>query len=554
MKNRPYNIFITAAFILFTILPLQSSAQAVLDRTIVTKKGRTILYFNEMPDFTSSLSDDKKKVVIKIKNADAKEGARVVNSSGLIESVYAQTSGGDLTISIILRKKEGYTIAPMPFSNSLIVEVFSWDKLSPDEDNYRSGVLALENKIYPTAENYFQKAAADGNINSKALLGILKLQNSDLDSALILMKEAEKGNSDIYDIYAALSQIYELNGDQKNATKYKNLFSKKTSLDDFPRLVVDYEPEDNADGEEPVSFLQSIAEEDEKTVAANEKVAAKDTLSESRQFENLFNNDTTQAKKQAGDSAAYSFLDGGIDTLFIYILSFILVLAVIIIYLFIRWRKKQMLLASKEDRQEFKKRLAEAREEVRLRQQYAESKAGKAGVLIDKTDEPDEGTLIKDTEQEKYVKAAKRSKIQSKGKTKTDEIKTDETKTDEPAADENGGEDAKISKTESIEEVDLTGATNKSRGNKSASSARIEMALNLAEEQRKVKTKKLESLQQQSIFVDAGKLSDVSRKLGIEKGGLEIKLQVEKMQSDKKSLSKLADKFSVDKNKSQRST
>ncbi len=545
MKNRPYYNIIIPIILLSIALPLKSQSQVILNRTIVTDKGRAILYFDGIPEFRSSLSDDKKKVVISINSADAQEEARVVNSSGLIESVYAQTFDGDLTISVLLKEEAGYTIAPMPFSNSLIVEVFSWDKLSTAEDNYRSGLLALENNIYPTAQKYFEKAAKAGHVNSKALLGILKLKNSKLDSALLLLKEAEKGSSDIYDIFAAISQIYELNGDQKNANKYNTLFAGKTSLNDFPRLVVDYAGESDGLQEEPMSFLRAITDDEQEAATGIEQDTAKDTLSESKQFENLFKNDTARANKSANDTAEYSLFENGIDTLLTYAFSFIIGLAILIVYLFVRWRKKQMSLASKEDRQEFKKRLAEAREEVQLRKEYAArtkaEKEEKAGKLIDKTTESASGDFEKNSEQEKYMQAAKRSQIQSKN----------DEKSDKPGPVETEGRDTEIlDNIGSIEEVDLTGGSNQLIEKKPAASARIEMALNLAEEQRKVKTKKLESLQSRPLPVVTDKLSDVAKKLGIEQGGLEIKMKVEKMLADKKSLSKLADKFSVDKNKS----
>ena len=53
------------------------------------------------------------------------------------------------------------------------------------------------------------------------------------------------------------------------------------------------------------------------------------------------------------------------------VILFFIAFALFVIYLFIRWRKKQLSFASREDRQEFKRRLSEAREEVKLRKEYA---------------------------------------------------------------------------------------------------------------------------------------------------------------------------------------
>ena len=75
--------------------------------------------------------------------------------------------------------------------------------------------------------------------------------------------------------------------------------------------------------------------------------------------------------------------------------------------------------------------------------------------------------------------------------------------------------------------------------------AKLQLAMHLADEQKKIKAQNLENLKNSTIPSDKKKLSEVSRKLGIEKGGLETKAAMEKILKDKNKLKKLTDKFGL---------
>jgi hypothetical protein len=89
---------------------------------------------------------------------------------------------------------------------------------------------------------------------------------------------------------------------------------------------------------------------------------------------------------------------------------------------------------------------------------------------------------------------------------------------------------------------------NDSSQNKQHISAKIELAMNLAEEQKKIKTQHLHELESINLPKDLSKLNEISKKLGIEKGGLETKQAIERLLADEEYLDKLKRKFEDEKN------
>jgi cytoskeletal protein RodZ len=73
--------------------------------------------------------------------------------------------------------------------------------------------------------------------------------------------------------------------------------------------------------------------------------------------------------------------------------------------------------------------------------------------------------------------------------------------------------------------------------------AKLQLSIHLAEEQRKIKSQNIENLKNTTIPTDKKKLSEISKKLGIEKGVLETKAAMEKILKDKDKMKKLNDKF-----------
>ncbi len=81
-------------------------------------------------------------------------------------------------------------------------------------------------------------------------------------------------------------------------------------------------------------------------------------------------------------------------------------------------------------------------------------------------------------------------------------------------------------------------------------SPKVELAMHLQKEQLKIKDRKISSLRSDDMPDDETQLSELSRKTGIEKSGLEIKKNIDVISSDAQKLEQIKEKFKTeDKNK-----
>ena len=76
-------------------------------------------------------------------------------------------------------------------------------------------------------------------------------------------------------------------------------------------------------------------------------------------------------------------------------------------------------------------------------------------------------------------------------------------------------------------------------------SAKFEIAMNLVEEQRKIKQKNIEKLGKEFI-IETSRLNEIARSLGIEKGSLETRKAIENIEKDPEKMQKLLEKFKKD--------
>jgi hypothetical protein len=213
-------------------------------RIEINPLNRATVYCSDIPSvFATKLSDDKQKVVIMLRDALVADSSREKHGTGIINDVYVQSFKKNLEISVILKDKRGYTAAPLIYSRAVMVEVFRWDQLSPADDEYRTGLLALEANLISSAENSFEKAVSLGNADAAVFLGIIRLQQGRVKSALENLLISYKFQIKIPDAFAALSQIMKMNAYQKEAGILANSFYEQTGLNSFPEIVVPDNPD-----------------------------------------------------------------------------------------------------------------------------------------------------------------------------------------------------------------------------------------------------------------------------------------------------------------------
>lgn len=474
--------------------------------------NRAIIQCTDIPDnFISSLSDDKTKITITLPDATIAEEARKVSGDGIIEDIYAQKQDTSLNIMIILGGKRGYTATMLPYTKSIIVESFNWEKLNKYEDDYRSGLLAFEKGIYPRARIDLENAMLGNIPDVGVFLGLIYLKAGELDKALESFITAKSSGTGLHDVYAGLSQVYSMKGDTEKASHYRNIFKEKTGVPYFTYL-------DTTD-----SINLNIPQEDRYSLLAKNDLPedVKDTSLSSQEEKEA---DSAAAPMAAIDSVKTSESDDLSEpSLLIYIVIVGLLIAIVIISSYIRWRKKQLRNLRKTEKKDFDEKLKKAKGSIppagHVASKYQNAAKQSEKVRKPTTKKPKTGKIAEKKKKENYDAGKELEKL-------AERLKQEKSKSE---YDDNKGS------KEKIDQENLK---------KSKINAKLELAMHLQKEQQKLKKKNIESMKESEIPTDVDKLSETAKKLGIEKGSIEANKALKKLASDKESISRLADKFS----------
>lgn len=535
------NLHIIILFVSSLAFPLSAAGQIKAARVSIAPLNRATIYFSKLPDkFTSSLSEDKRKINIKAINSGVEETARVTRGEGVIDEVYIQTIDANLDISISLKDKRGYTVAPLPYSNALMVEAFVWERLSPAEDNYRNALLALESGVARTAIRYFTKSSKLGNDQAAAMLAIQLLKTGDVNLAYEYALMAVRANTNIADSYACLAQIYKMRSDMEKSKQYAGIFFQMTGLKSFPELSVGTVEFVDSIPSGPVSLLKMMNDPfygdstffNDTSSIADTAGFAKDTL-----ISEIPDSLSRTAESKTDDMPEW------FKYLIIFAVVTVIGLGLIVAMLYLKWRNSQM--------KSLKKAKPKSKEKTKTQQPEKQQSSLPSASLAAKayTKQQQSATTTINTD----VKLTQSTERSLKEREKLPEELTAE----DPAIKKEEQQELEriLSKFRKQAEIDLNKEEEQKKTRfeetenfqttqKPALPAKVELALHLAQEQQKLKRKNIENLDKEKLPTDVNKLADVAKKLGIEKSSLETKKSLEKMQSDKQSLNKLFEKFS----------
>lgn len=501
---------IITILILFSVLSVNKIvAQQQLKNIIIDEKERVFLYFKNYPIiYKSDLSEDKTKIIINLNNSTAADTVRLKQGKGKINDVYVQTQKNKISIFISMSEQVGYTAVPLPFSRSILVETFRWDKLSPIEDTLRQGLLALEDNIQDVARKFIFSASMQCNPLATFFMGLIFLQEGKINSALHYLRYAELNNVDIPDLYAAISQIYSLKNHPDSANKYSLIFQNKTGFSYTPKINIYNIVESDTIFLEPISHLHLTLNAKSDTIKTTT-----DTSEIAKKFEKIF---TDTLKKEDEIPAIY-------NQILTYVGGVILGIILLIVYLYLRWRQKQL-------------------------QDIAKTTKAKTTKKSHKTEEkksPDTATQL--IAAKTYAKQQKPSTPENKSNTEiqpeTIQFKEKQEALTNIIQEIRSEQENKETKkqNEDLKTQKESEPTTKSK----PISAKIEIAMNLVEEQRKIKQKNIEQLGK-TIEIEMSRLTEIARSLGIEKGSLETRKAIENIQNDPEKLRNFLQKFKKD--------
>lgn len=526
-KIKYYLLFL----VVFVVLTrLSAIAQPQLQRMEIEPLNRAVFYFSELPKFfTTELSEDKKKIIIKINKASVIDSAREFHSNGIINDIYVHINKNNIEIQLILSEKRGYTAFQSYYTKALYIEVFSWDKLDKAEDSYRSGLLALEYGLKKSAVQNFTDAVKAGNSDASAVMGFLDFQDGKIIDALNNFAVSFKAKSKIPDVYASLSQIFKFRNNIPMANKFSDLFSKMTRLKTYTDLPFPVINSDDSTMVKVDSILKEISLFAQNEVQDSKKKADSikaDSIARAKQFKNII-----QEPKQEEDGTFVkilkSFLPAGFGNVIGVVLLFAVVLIAVMLFAYLKWKRQQEKVIASQPKPQFKTQLKSAQNKIN--KATAVDAYNRSGAIVNKT--------IKGTDSNQTPKTTKPT---PKVKSDSNEAESfeqrleklaniiEETNKPEPSQDENSYDSDKNLNTERNDKIP----------------ARLELAMHLQEEQKKIKQRNIASLSESYFPVDVGKLSEVAKKLGIEKDAIVTKQGINRIEQDKDKLSELTKKFS----------
>lgn len=547
-------------------------AQNKINRLQIFPLNRAVFYLNSEPKYTSDLNNTKTQISINFTNTQFADNSKELHNTGIISDIYLQQAGKNTKANIVFKEKRGYTANFLPYSKSLIVEVFKWESLSPAEDSYRNGLLALESGINSEALTHLKKAVQLGHANAASFLGILMLQSGDYNKAQEHLTFAYKNNTNIYDAYAALSQIYRANGDNTKADQFKKLFKDKTAISNIDELQANSDLLNNENNQDPESVLNSLLEDSTSTASDSTSIidstailAAQDSA---RKAALAMQKSDSLKKKLASQEAPSSI---NISNFFSYLALFLITIGVVTLLYYIKWRKQQLDVMKKKTKEKFKKDLEDA-QQSNIKTASPPKSSGK---LLDKTVDDTATEPISKNENNDKVKPNKPKVNEKRIKHLIDKYKVGNTAPPEPI--ENVVEENNIAKIEDflssyiplkkeIEEIknlkkeqdqakketlernkfenDLQRfVENKAEAESTNRSPGVELAIKLAGKNKEAKKQTIADLDNIEMPTNDEELVNIAQKLDIQKSGLETKKNLDKLSSDEKYLEKLAKKF-----------
>ncbi|MBI5325165.1 MAG: hypothetical protein HZB41_07840 [Ignavibacteriae bacterium] len=529
---------ITQRKILFIILLIvanffnggQLFSQINVQRIVINPLNRATLYFSDYPaNYATKLSDDKQKVVLMLKDASVPDSSREAHSTGIISDVYVQSFRKNLEISVILKDKRGYTSTPLVYSRAIMTEVFKWDQLSVAEDEYRTGLLALEANLTASAEKSFEKSVSLGNADASVFLGIIKLQQGRVKSAFEHLLNAYKFQMRIPDGYAALSQIMRMNGYQKEAVVLADTFYKQTGLVSFPELVVPENPELTENEKNYDSLLKELSfliTRDSSLLQAKQDSIRKDSSDNKRFKEILDSKNKNLSKKDVITQIIESLIpDGFSKVLFVFLVLFI-VIFIVLVFAYFKWKKKK--IEGRKKKQVSKKLIIPAKQSSAIAKK-ASNAYQKSGTFVD--EKVGAGDDITSIEKLRKTQETKSSQFEQTFEKKLSELAD---RLDQPKKEILLAEKEKKYSEQTTDEVKLT--------------AKLELALHLLEEQQKLKEKETDKITDKGINTNISKMKEVAKSLGLSKENVRAEKPQDK--DNKEMISQLADKFAKEINQS----
>ena len=511
--------------LIFILFVCGLTLDAKLDRVVINPKNRVNLYFNTIPIYKSELSNDKKNVFLNLEDGEFMPRYSQVSGSGVVRFVNLSKVNNKVKVQIELSEPRGYTAIPLPFSNSVAVEAFSWEGISKEDDIYREALLAYESGNSEQAITLLQSVAnTTFNADTKAVLGLLLIKEGRIVEAAKYIFEAHRDSSTYDDVYAALAEIFKWKGNLAESTRNDSLFRLKTKLSEFPSFAYSGNPD---------SLMVPNYYFSNENLSTND--SGLDTTIEKSEASNTFMKDYEE--KSVGDLLGFS------DGYLIFVIIILIFCALMLYYVYDKWKKNKILEFKNMSNNMFQ-------EEIRLARKKQKAKIEEQQMINEElgiTKKPvEQGNILK----KKYVENTPDKKVANIKQFKVKSTKNVREVTNKEQLEKFLSNYIPLKRIE--EEEKKEASKNKeveyiadNENTIETSSPDVNLALRLAEEKNKIKQKQLIDLAKKSKEAK----SETENEEIAESDKSSDDGELNNISQNKELITKLNKKFNVDNNK-----
>ena len=531
MKYIKHILFLS--FLLILINTFEINAAELISAKIEPLNRLSLSLTNLDVKINNKLSADKKKITAEMPNLlNNKFKDTILFGEGIIKQVKFDKN----SVEIELKEVRGYTVAELPYTNEIVIEVFDWNKLSEGEEAYRMALLGLEDDLIEVAKPDLLRAVKSDIADAGTFLGLILLKEGKINSAQKNFQFAELKGSIFAENYAALTQIYKIKKDTTNSKLYEEKYKEKTGNNNIPQIDLPEIIEKEEECLEPVSHLDEFLDKYKKEADTTDK------QKEENSFQNILAKDTTT--KDIGKIDTYK-------TIAKYAIAVVAAFALLLLYWYLKWRKKQLekIEQKKVTQQKVNKKEADTTGKQKVKKNHKDNKNEKSnnekqsfGTVIDRTI-AEEVPYIQNIQTQKVAKTENKETETDKYSINEQDnnIRQQQTTLEYPSSPEERSQKANELLAIMQENIKKS-ETNNAKTQKQLPT--VELASRLADEQKRIKEKQLSDLPE-ILELDENKINAISKKIGIEKSGLETRKTLNKIENDEEEISKLSKKFKM---------
>lgn len=505
LPNSLARIFASSIFILLFLTNfVPSFAQKTSLIEISVPNDRTLLLqFDGKINWSANLDSTKTNVTIEVPNCFISNTVNSLSNVGIFTSIQTKVLKNSILIDIFVNQRIGYTTYFNPISNELNVFIVNWGALSIGEDYFHTGLLAFEENLDSIGLDYMHKALKEGYYDAANIISLQEFATGKVNRALKYSDIGEYSPGNFPHVLAIKSLMLRMRGDtiiaKQLADKYFELTKKE-----LPTLFV---PKNRLQSDTltlaEVKFVDSLSH-----LLQNSQMQS---IEEYTQFNNLF--DTTKAKDSL-TKTSHSLID--IFPLWVQVLiSIVFAGLMLLLYFYFRWRSLQT-----------KAKISKARNQS-IKTARDATKVPKKNIAPQKAAEKYQAN------ENKEVPNVKQPSEQSPFSEKSIAIDQEKAKLMTEA----------INNIVAQKQSENTEIIQPKKSQKSSSAnAKIELAMNLINEQKKIKEAKLKNIPAE-LLNKADKVKEIASKMGLEENTIEMKKAMENARKDKSIIDKLSSKL-----------